>query len=161
MHLDNILKAISFSITYILPILAFWISVVSLIKSFKSQELQDRINTLELKIKLYDVEELEIKKNESKANVEARLVKIGTGNYKLKVWNAGMEPANKVNVIVESGASITLLESNILPYESLEKSKSFEIVVLINCSTESKFKVMTTWYDKDGKYNNKENICTI
>lgn len=68
------LKAV---VDYGIPIIALILSVISLVKSVRGQKLQDRINEIEIKLKEYELLELEKKQNETKHQcVEARVVRI-------------------------------------------------------------------------------------
>ena len=97
-------------VTYIIPIGAFVISVYSLVQSRK-------INKLEEKIKQYEIEKIEKEKQtEGKAYVEARIVKISKGHYKLKVWNSGGKRAYNIDYNIPEEYQIVMMKE-IAPYE--------------------------------------------
>ena len=80
--------------------LSLVVAVISYAKASESQQLQNRVNILELKIKQYEIEK--ISKEQAAANracIEARVIKLGKNNYRLKVWNSG--GADAYNVILQ------------------------------------------------------------
>ena len=73
-----------------LAFLSFGLSVFALIKSSKADKLKNKVNALELKIKEYELEQIEKEKDrESLSCVEARAYDAGNDNYRLRVWNSG------------------------------------------------------------------------
>lgn len=148
-------------ITYIVPLFALLLSIVSLCKSAKGQKLQNRVSELELKIKEYEVAEVEKKKTEAGlACVEARVIHISSGKYKLKVWNSGQATAYKASAIIDKNANLMIMSSK-MPFEFLDAGKNFEEHLIIHGGTARKFLIITTWEDADGQPHKKEQMGSL
>lgn len=145
-------------VIYIVPLFAILLSIVSLCKSAKGQKLQARVSELELKLKQHEVEELEKMKTEADlACVEARVINISQGKYKLKVWNSGQATAYKVLAIVDKDANLMIMSSK-MPFDFLEAGKNFEEHLIIYNGTANKFKIVTSWEDSAGQSHQKEQM---
>lgn len=147
--------------TYIAPLLALLLSIVSLCKSAKGQKLQNRVGELELKLKEYEVAQL--KKKETAANtacIEARIINISSGKYRLKVWNSGQTTAYNVKAVIDSSANLMIISSK-MPFEFLDAGKNFEEHLIIHGGTADKFLITTTWEDADGQTHTKEQMGSL
>lgn len=148
-------------VQYGFPTIALIISIFSFRDSRKAGKVQDRLNEVEEKLKKYELEEKEKEREESnKSNIEARVVRISKGNYKLKIWNSGKATAYNVDFNIPEEYK-TMIWRDKVPYEFLESGKSFEEIVLVHGGTPDKFKVITTWNNKHGDKNSKEQIVSI
>lgn len=148
-------------VTYIVPLIALLLSIVSLCKSGKGQKLQVRVSELELKLKQYEVAELEKKKTEADlACIEARVINISQGKYKLKVWNSGQATAYKVSAAVDKDANLMIMGSK-MPFDFLAAGKSFEEHLIVHGGTADKFKIVTTWEDAAGQSHQKEQMGSL
>lgn len=86
-NIEGILKII---IAYIIPILSFSISSIALYRTGKVRKTEDRIRDLELYINEYKAKEIEEKQNiQLEAKVEARIINISKGTYKMRIWKSG------------------------------------------------------------------------
>lgn len=152
------LKAV---VEYVIPVIALIISIVSLVKSIRGQKLQDRINEIEIKLKEYELLELEKKQNETKLQcVEARVVRISSDNYRMKIWNSGNSRVYNVSAKVEEGSNLILYDSK-MPFDYLEPGKNFEEAVIVYSGSADKFKIITFWEDEDGNKHQKEQMGSI
>jgi len=141
-------------VTYILPIVSFIFSVFVFVKS-------RRINKIEEKIKQYELDKIEQEKRiEPKANIEARITKISSGNYRIKVWNSGNATAYNVDYDIPSECRI-LLHKQITPFEVLEPDEYFEELIILTTSSNRKYKVITKWNDQAGNECSHEKIRSI
>lgn len=148
-------------VTYVVPLIALLLSVVSLCKSAKGQKLQFRVNQLELELKQYEVAELEKKKTEADlACIEARVINISQSKYELKVWNSGQATAYKVSATVDNSAKLMFMSSK-MPFEFLEAGKNFVEHLIVHDGTADKFKIVTTWEDADGQPHQKEQMGSL
>jgi hypothetical protein len=148
-------------VKYLIPVVALGLSIVSLIDSRKASKIQDRLNEVEEKLKKYELEEKEKEREEAtKACVEARIINISKGNYKMKVWNSGKATAYNVDFAIPQEYKITIWRDKV-PYEFLESGKNFEEHVLVHFGTPDKFKLITTWTDEQGKPFSKEQLLTV
>lgn len=148
-------------VKYGFPTVALGLSILSYRDSRKANKVKDRLNNIEEKLKRYDLEEKEKEREEAtKSCVEARVMKISSGNYIMKVWNSGKATAYNVDFqTLEENKDIVWRDK--VPYEFLESGKNFEELVIVHNGTPSKFKVTTTWTDKQGVQYSKEQIVTV
>jgi len=149
---------------YIMPIAAFIVSLVALKRSNETQtvkvqmsEVEEKLKECELALKKYELEKIQAEKSVvQKANIEARVIKISKGSYRLKVWNSGNATAYNVEVSIPDEYSIIVMKDK-MPFEYLEPGNSFEECVVIHLQSASKFKVISTWEDEHGsKYENEQ-----
>lgn len=135
------------------------IAVISLIKSSGAQRLQNKVNKLELQLKQYELDR--IKEEEGKSCVEARVYAIGSGKYRIKVWNSGNTTAYKINLTISKDANIIICDDDKLPFDELESKKSFEIAIIYYPGGSSKFKITTEWDDQSGQHQSKVQMADI
>lgn len=162
----NIAKEIIKDIAiYIMPIAAVLVSVIALIKSNKCTQVQVKLSEMEQKLqeydlalKKYELEKIEREVNrEKKACVEARIIKISQGKYKLKVWNSGDVTAYNIDVEIPSEYNIILMKDK-MPFEYLEPGNGFEEHVVVHQQSSRKFKIICKWEDKNGEQHFNEQI---
>ena len=134
------------------------IAIASFHKSSKAQDLQNKVNELELRIKQYELEKIETEKAATEFScVEARVIKISRGNYRLKVWNSGNVTVYNVSASFQENSEIIIIDSKML-FEELEPRKSFEEILIVHFGSARKFKIKTTWEDKEGIVYEKEQM---
>ena len=138
------------------------LALVSFIVSIRAQHLQNRVNELELKIKEFELAERESAEAEkNKSCVEARMVRISKGKYRLKVWNSGNTSVYNVSATRPNEYGIMLYNDDKMPYEFLDPQKGFDIVSIVHMGSSSKFLVTTEWTDAAGIKQKKEQLCDI
>lgn len=143
---------------YAMPIAAFLLSVLALIKSNKIKKMEEKLNEYDLKLKEYELEKIEREKNKkNEACIEARIVKISNEKYRIKIWNSGTATAYNVDYEIPSEYKI-ILAKEVTPFEILEPGHNFEECVIIHSFSKSKYRVITRWQDKDGNNFNKEQL---
>lgn len=135
----------------LIALAALVVSIVAIIKSSKAQKLKNRINELEIQIKQYEVDKIKKEQGEaSNSCVEARVVTMGTGKHRMKVWNSGKTTVYNVSASFEGNPGIMIMDRDKQPFEELEPGKNYELVLITyDCST-SKFRIITEWEDKEG-----------
>lgn len=148
-------------VRYGFPTIAIALSVLSYIDSRKAKKIQNRMNTLEEKLKNYALEDIqEAREEKTKACVEARVIEISQKKYRIKFWNSGKATAFKVDFETPSEYK-NLIYKDKVPYEYLEPNKSFEEIILVHGGTPKKFEVITKWENENGDFNSKKQIVTI
>lgn len=148
-------------VQYIVPIIALILSIISFSDSRKAGKIQERLNEVEEKLKKYELEEKEkAREDAKKAVIEARVVKISKGSYRLKIWNSGKATAYNIDFNLQEGYE-GVVRRNKVPYEFLESGKNFEEVVFVHSGTPHKFMITTTWSDESGVSYCKEQIVSI
>jgi hypothetical protein len=148
-------------VKYGFPTVAIVLSILSYYDSRKANKVRGRLNDLEEKLKKYELEDKEKEREEeNKACVEARIMNISKGKYRLKVWNSGK--ATAYNVDFETPLEYRgIVWRDKVPYEFLEPGKSFEEHAIAHGGTPNKFKVTTTWEDNQGILYSKEQILSV
>ena len=144
--------------SFIMAAISLLIAVVSFILSLRGQRLQNKVNEIELKIKNYELEEKE-KENQKISCVEARIIKVGKNNYRIKVWNSGNCVAKNINVILHDKEGIIFNDRGKLPFEILEPNKSFELPFSVFDVAPFKIFITTEWEEESGEKHNKKQLC--
>lgn len=135
------------------------IAVIALIKSSKAQKLQNRVNEMEIKIKEYELERITKEKEEASSScVEARVITIGSGKHRLKVWNSGNTTVYNVTAKFDGNPNIIVMDSDKQPFDELAPNKSYELVLVVHSGSASKFRIITEWTDAEGKINSKSQM---
>lgn len=132
------------------------IAIVSLHKASKTEQIQSKINEMELKLKQYELDKIKKEQEEAALScVEARVIKMGKGKYRLKVWNSGNTPAYDVSAKFDDTAQIIIIENEKQPFDILDVKKNYEMVLIVHNGSASKFKIITEWKDDEGKKYSK------
>ncbi|MFP3472274.1 hypothetical protein R0J90_19670, partial [Micrococcus sp. SIMBA_144] len=77
-------------VKYGFPTIALFLSLLSYWDSRKTKKVQVRLNELEEKLKRFELEDKDKEREEStKAMIEARIMNISRGKYRMKLWNSG------------------------------------------------------------------------
>jgi hypothetical protein len=148
-------------IKYGFPTIAIVISILSYLKSRKSDGIRDRLLVVEEELKQYALEEKKKEIEDSrKACIEARIVSIGNHNYKLKVWNSGKAKACNVDYKVPEKLKGMFFREK-TPFEYLEAGKNFEEHVIVSMGSPSKVRITTLWEDEYGESCTKEQIVQV
>ena len=147
---------------YIMPIAAFIVSLIALKRSndtmkvqVQLSEVEEKLREYELALKKHELEKIRAEENEEKkANIEARVIKISKGSYRLKVWNSGNETTYNVAVSIPEEYNVIIMKDK-MPFEYLEPGSNFEECVVIHGGFAPKFEIISTWEDeKENKYEN-------
>ena len=116
---------------------------------------------MEEKLKKYELDKIEQEKNtKQEAFVEARITRISSNNYRIKVWNSGNATAYNVDYNIPPEYEI-ILRKQVTPFEVLEPGENFEELVILYTGSKSKYKVTTKWNDQTGKEFSNEKIRSI
>jgi len=166
-YVDLFVNVFKFTATYIVPIAAFIVSCIALVRSnatmkvqVQVSEVEEKLRECELSIKKYELDKIQAEKNiEYKANIEARVNRIANNKYRLKVWNSGNATAHNVNVSIPNEYKIIIIKDK-MPYEYLEPNNSFEEVVVMHTGSSSKFIIISTWEDESGKQFKNEKLSS-
>ena len=144
----------------VVSVISLLVAVISLIKSSSAQQLQNKVNELELKIKQNELDRIAKEKAaESLARVEARVITVGKGQHRLKVWNSGNATAYNVTARFDGDAGIIILDDEKQPFEELEAQKNYELVLVTHFGTALKFRIITEWTDANGEQHSKTQMC--
>ena len=104
-----------------------------------------------------------LSQNESKkeACIQARVIKISSGKYRLKVWNSGNADAFDISVHFEEGTNIMIGDQEKIPFDVLEENKSFELWLIVHSGSARKFRIVTEWRDTEGNTHSKSQMGDI
>lgn len=135
---------------------AFIVSIVAMKKASKSEEIQNKINELELQIKQHEIDKIK-EENELVNNtcVEARVITIGKGKHRMKVWNSGNATVYNVTATFEGTPGIIIMDREKQPFDELESGKGYELVLVAYGNHNPKFKIITEWEDENGEIHSK------
>jgi len=148
-------------VKYGFPAVALGLSILSYRDSSKANKVQERLKEVEEKLIKYELEDKEKEREEAtKACVEARIIKISRNNYRMRIWNSGKATAYNVDFSIPEEYRAMVWREKV-PYEFLESGKSFEERVMVHYGNPNKFKVTTTWIDKQGSPYSKEQILSV
>ncbi len=154
--------ALSFIQTWgaiILSALSLIVAIISIAKSTKAQKLQNKVNEIELKLKEYELDKVAKEKEAANsALVQARIIRMGKDNYRLKIWNSGGGTAYNVKAKFEDDPNIIVMDLDKLPFEELESKKSFELILIVHFGSAHKAKVLTEWDNADGSHHSKSQM---
>ena len=140
----------------IISAVSLLVAVISLAKSSKAQNLQNKVNELEVQIKQNELDRIAKEKEEaSLACVEARFITVGKNQHRLKVWNSGNATAYNVSARFDGDVGIMIMDREKQPFEELESKKSYELILVAYMGSASKFRIITEWTDAEGKQHQK------
>lgn len=94
-----------------------------------------------------------------RADIGATIVKLGSGNYRLKIWNKGKTAAKNVQISFPEGNDI-IAEPEIaekFPLEILDTYQAVELIAYVHLNTKRKHVVHLTWSD-GFKENNEKTV---
>lgn len=155
---------ISISIGDLIATGALVLSAYATWKTFKFNERQntliesqERLNKLLLEKEAGEV------LNVKKADLGATFIKLGSNQYRLKIWNKGKSAARNVSLDFPEGNDC-LIPSDIdakFPLEILETHQSVELIAAVSMESKSKHPIKLTWSDDFSENNEKMVYPTI
>ena len=84
-----------------------------------------------------------------KAELGATFIKLGSSNYRLKIWNKGKSAARDVRIEFPDGNDC-FIESDVqskFPLEALEPHQSVELIAAVSMDTKRKHTISLLWAD--------------
>lgn len=155
---------IQFNTSDAIAIGALALSAYATWKTFKFNEKQNALNESQKKLNtlLLEKESGEIQ-NSKKADLGATFIRLGSGNYRLKIWNKGKSTARNVWLQFPEGNDC-LIQSDIdskFPLEILETHQSVELIAAVSMDTKSKHAIKLSWSDEFSDNNEKLLYPTI
>ena len=147
-------------IAIVISAISLLLAIVSFVFSLPAQKLQNKINKLELQLKEYELNQI-INESKKEACIQARVIKISSGKYRLKVWNSGNADAFDISVHFEEGTNIMIGDQEKIPFDVLEENKSFELWLIVHSGSARKFRIVTEWRDTEGNTHSKSQMGDI
>lgn len=99
----------------------------------------------------------------SRADLGANFVKLGCGNYRLRIFNKGKATARNVRVDFPEGCDV-IIPSEVdekFPLEALEQHQSVDLIVSAALGSRLKHAIQFLWSDDAGKENEKTVYATL
>jgi len=135
--------------------------VLSAFATWKTIQFNNRQKSLiesqeKLNKRLLEKEDAEAQE-ESKADVGATFIKLGSNRYRLKIWNKGKSAARNLLIEFPEGNDC-FVQSDIdakFPLEILDTHQSVEIIAAVHMGTKSKHPVKLVWSDDFSASNEK------
>lgn len=137
---------------------ALVVSIIALIKSSKADKLQAKVNELELKLKTHELEKIE---GEQNCTIGVNTIKLGKGQHRLCVFNAGENAAYDVSARIVDNPGVILVDKDMQPYECLAGKQNYELALISYDQTKPKFTVQYEWRDLQGKQHFSSKLCTL
>ena len=135
--------------------------ILTMDRSFSAsiEGIKVKINVIELQLKQYEIDKIKKEQEDAEETcVEARVVKMGNNQYRMKVWNSGKNTVYNVTARFDGNVNIIIRDKDKQPFEELESMKSYELVLFAFPKSASKFKIITEWEDKNGEKYSKEQM---
>lgn len=154
----------SFTLSDVLAGLAFLLSVFATWKTVRFNDRQKSlIESQERLNKRLLAKEDEKFTEDKKAELGASFIKIGSSEYRLKIWNKGKAAAR--NVYLEFPSENDCFDQSEIdrkfPLEILETYQSVELIAYVSYETKSKHVIKLRWADEFSADNMKVVYPTI
>jgi hypothetical protein len=120
-------------------------------------ESQERLNALLL------VKEESEAAEEKKADLGATVIKLGSSNYRVKIWNKGKAAARNIAIDFPDGNDL-IINSEVerkFPLEVLDRLQAVELIASVHMGTKSKHTVRLNWSDDSNETNEKTIYLTV
>jgi hypothetical protein len=148
----------------IIAFLALVVSIYALYQNHKTNQRQ--IGLLEMEKEL---NQFLIKKEKDeidsrlRADIKGRYFKLGSNQYRLKLWNDGLGNARNITLSFKDHEDIPLIQSDIeskFPLD-LESKQSVELLASVYLEMSRKHSLIVKWDDESSGGQMKELILTI
>ena len=148
----------------IIAFLALVVSIYALYQNHKTNQRQ--IGLLEMEKEL---NQFLIKKEKDeidsrlRADIKGRYFKLGSNQYRLKLWNDGFANAKNITLSFKDNENIPLIQSDIeskFPLD-LESKQSVELLASVYLEMSRKHSLIVKWDDESSAGQMKELILTI
>ncbi|MDD5411864.1 MAG: hypothetical protein PHF31_10695 [Methylobacter sp.] len=148
----------SFTPSDIVAGLAFLLSAYATLKTVQFNDRQKSLIESQEKLnqRLLEKEDAE-SVLDKKADIGATFVKLGSNNYRLKIWNKGKAAAQNVSIEFPDGNDC-IVESEIaekFPLEVLDTHQSVELIAAVHMGTKRKHAIKLLWADGFSQSNEK------
>ncbi|AOD15227.1 hypothetical protein VB151_18540 [Xanthomonas fragariae] len=154
----------SFSTGDVIAVAAFLLSAYAAWKTYQFNEKQkgliesqERLNKLLLEKEAGDAS------NTKRADLGANFIKLGSNQYRLKIFNKGKSAARNVSIEFPEGNDC-LIDSDIeakFPLERMDPHQSVELIAAVHMETKSKQVIKLYWSDDHAENNEKLVYPTI
>lgn len=147
-----------------IALLALGLSGYATLRTIQFNKRQDSLIETQKKLnELLLAKETEEVIDDCKADLGASIINYGNNKYRLKIYNKGNAEAKNVTIEFPDGNKLVLdseLQSK-LPYESLEKHASIELLAIVHSQTPGKIPLKLCWTDEHRNKNEKTVYPTV
>lgn len=153
------------NIDTVLAFFALAVSAYAVLEAKKASSSQARLTDREVELVRQQLEKARREAREEKtADVSARLYKVATSKWRLKVFNKGPAVAENVHLELDDPQKSCVLLSDIeakLPLKRMEKGGSVEISAAVSFGTSPKEEITVFWDDPDSAEKSKRIEITL
>lgn len=132
-------------------IIVSFVSIIVSIILYNNQKkyirTQDDLNKLLLQKEKNNIEAAE------EAYVSANVVKVGSSNHRIRIFNKGSNGADNVRISFPEEHN-WIVRDDKFPLEFLDPRQSVDILLAMHLSSQSKVKIILYWIDKKGPHEN-------
>ena len=154
---SGLASAIIAGLALLLSLVALILGEIRNARQKKFMETQHELNERLLARELQSVQA------SNKADMGAKLIKMGKSNYRVKVWNQGEAIARNVNIRIPADTNI-LTEREVadkFPMEFMERHQSVELIAFVRIQTARKQAIEIVWDDDDASGKSKTAYLTF
>lgn len=148
----------------VIAFIALLVSIYALYQNHKTNQRQARLMEMEIKLNQFLIQkEEEDFISKQTADIKARYFKVGSNDYRLKIWNDGLGKARNVSLSFANTYLVPLLQDDVdskFPLD-LDSKQSVTLLAAISFDTPSKHSIYVSWNDDAKNGNSKELILTI
>ncbi|WP_042075085.1 hypothetical protein [Acinetobacter nosocomialis] len=148
----------------VIAFLALLVSIYALYQNHKTNQRQARLMEMEIKLNQFLIQKEEddfISKQT--ADIKARYFKIGSNNYRLRIWNDGLGEARNVSLSFANTYLVPLLQDDVdskFPL-NLDSKQSVTLLASVSFDTPTKHSIQVSWNDDVKNGNSKELTLTL
>ena len=154
----------SFTFGDVLAALALLLSIIATVTTIRFNRRQKSLNESQelLNQRLLAREESDARAGKQ-ADLSANLVKMGSSNWRLKIFNRGKAVARDVTIAWPQDDDLLILSdvNSKFPLEMLEPMQGVELIALIHMNSKSKHQLTLRWSDDFDPANEKTVYPTL
>ncbi|MFP5083488.1 hypothetical protein [Acinetobacter pittii] len=148
----------------VIAFLALLVSIYALYQNHKTNQRQARLVEMEIKLNQFLIQKEEDDFfSKQTADIKARYFKIGSNNYRLRIWNDGLGEARNVSLSFANNYLVPLLQDDVdskFPL-NLDSKQSVTLLASVSFDTPSKHSIHVNWDDDVKNRNSKELTLTL
>jgi hypothetical protein len=127
----------------IISSIAIIVSVFVFIKQSRYEKIQNELN----KMQIDDINKA--KEESQRANISAKVVKMGEKKQLIRISNIGAVKAENIDIIFPEDFSWTIFDKQRLPFPFLDPGNNFDLLFATYLSCEREYNVKIKWKEND------------
>ncbi len=148
----------------IIAFLALIVSIYAIYQNHKTNQRQVGLLEMEKELNQFLIKkEKDEIDSRLKADIKGRYFKLGSNQYRLKLWNDGFGNARNITLSFKDHEDIPLIQSDIeskFPLD-LESKQSVELLASVYLEMSRKHSLIVKWDDESSEGQMKDLILTI